>query len=139
MRFFYTVLIVSAGILVWSCSKTDDSPEDLNQIDHSDTTFPVLTVRKPIANQQYASGDSIIVEGIVNDEKKMYKGKVEIKNEASGFTQASYYETHFLTAISFRLAYKAVVTVPTDFSVLVEFQDHGANMVSSTIKVKVNP
>ena len=50
-----------------------------------------------------------------------------------------YYESHFLQAINYRLAYKAEVTVPTDFSILVEFQDHGANTSATTIKVKVNP
>jgi tRNA G46 methylase TrmB len=50
-----------------------------------------------------------------------------------------FYESHFLQLINYRLAYKAVVTVPTDFSILVEFQDHGANTSTATIKVKVNP
>jgi hypothetical protein len=51
----------------------------------------------------------------------------------------NYYETHFLSAINFRLAYKTVVTSSTDFTVLIDFQDHGANNVNQTIKVKVNP
>jgi citrate synthase len=49
------------------------------------------------------------------------------------------YESHFLQVINFRLAYKAVVTVPTDLNILIEFQDHGANTSTLTIKVKVNP
>ena len=100
----------------------------------------MITVSKPTANQVYISGDSIIVEGKVTDDKKMYKGKVQIKNDANNFVMAeNYYETHFLPAINFRLAYKAEVTVPTDFSILVEFQDHGDNTSTATIKVKVNP
>ena len=71
----------------------------------------------------------------MTDDKKLYKGKVEIKNDANSFVMAdNYYETHFLQAINFRLAYKAVVTVPTDFSILIEFQDHGAN--TSTVNHK---
>jgi hypothetical protein len=70
----------------------------------------------------------------------MYNGKVQIKNDVNGLMVAEgYYETHFLLAISFRLAYKAIVTAPTDFTALVEFQDHGANTSTVTIKVKVNP
>ena len=88
----------------------------------------------------YRSGDSIIVEGNVTDDKKLYKGKVQIKNDANSSVVAeNYYETHFLTAMSFRLAYQAIVTTSTDFTVLVEFQDHGANTSTTTIKVKVNP
>ena len=49
------------------------------------------------------------------------------------------YETHYLASMNYRLAYKAVVTTPTDFTILVEFQDHGANTSVTTLKVKVNP
>jgi len=51
----------------------------------------------------------------------------------------TYYESHYLQAINYRLAYKAVVTVPTDFSILIEFRDHGDNISTTTVKVKVNP
>ena len=124
-----------------SCRKVGSESEgSLDAIDQNDDVFPVITVSKPTANQVYISGDSIIVEGKVTDDKKMYKGKVEIKNEATNLVMAyNYYETHFLQAINFRLAYKAVVTVSTDFNILVEFQDHGANTSTANIKVKVNP
>jgi hypothetical protein len=124
-----------------SCRKVgSESVENPYAIDQDDDVFPVITVSKPTANQVYASGDSIIVEGIVTDDKKLFKGKVEIKNDANSFVIAdSFYETHFLPAINFRLAYKAVVTVPTDLSILIEFRDHGDNVSTATIKVKVNP
>lgn len=51
----------------------------------------------------------------------------------------NYYETHFLPAINFRLAYKTIATASTDFSVLLEFQDHGMNITTEIIKVKVDP
>lgn len=136
-----TILVLSS-FLVLSCTKVGGSTgdEDITAIDQNDDVFPVIATTRPTANQVYSSGDSIIVEGKVTDDKKMYKGKVQIKNDASGFVVAdNYYETHFLSAINFRLAYKAVVTTPTDFSVFLEFQDHGANTVTATIKVKVNP
>ena len=104
------------------------------------TAILMITVSKPTANQVYMSGDSIIVEGKTTDDKIVYKGKVQIKNDASNLVMAdSYYESHFLQAINYRLAYKALVTAPTDFSVLIEFQDHGANTSTTTLKVKVNP
>ena len=93
-----------------------------------------------MSNQVYTSGDSIIVEGIVTDDKKLYKGKVEIKNDVNSFVVADgQYETHFLATINYRLAYKAVVTTPTDFTIHVEFQDHGTNTSVTSLKVKVNP
>ena len=123
-----------------SCSKVGGpGQETLDAIDQNDDVFPTITVSKPTASQVYISGDSIIVEGKVTDDKIVYKGKVQIKNDANLVLADSYYESHFLQAINYRLAYKAVVTVPTDFSILVEFQDHGANTSTTTIKVKVNP
>lgn len=139
--FYFAAIIVSVSMVVLACSKVGaDDADDPNAIDQNDDVFPVITTSKPTANQVYVSGDSIIVEGKVTDDKKMYKGKVQIKNDANGLMVAeNYYETHFLSAINYRLAYKAVVAIPTDFSVLLEFQDHGANTVVATIKVKVNP
>ena len=127
--------------MIISCSKVGAGQEEnLDAIDQNDDVFPVVTVSKPTANQLYASGDSIIVEGKVTDNKIVYKGKVQIKNDANNLVMADgYYESHFLQAIDCRLAYKAIVTAPTDFSILVEFQDHGANTSTTTIKVKVNP
>jgi len=139
---YFVVIIFSASLLVLSCSKVgspidDDNP---NEIDQNDGIFPVITVLKPSTNQIYKSGDSIVVEGKVTDDKKMYKGKVQIKNDANNFVMAeTYYETHYLLEMNYRLAYKAEVTAPTDFSILIEFQDHGTNTSTATIKVKVNP
>ena len=134
-------VFVLASLIMISCKKVGNEAEgSLDAIDLNDKVFPVITVSKPIANQVYTSGDSIIVEGKVTDDKKLYKGKVQIINDANSFVLAdNYYETYFLQVINFRLAYKAVVTVPTDLNILIEFQDHGTNTSTATIKVKVNP
>jgi len=140
-KVFYFIIIVFATTVIASCSKVGAGEEEnLDEIDQSDNVFPVINTTKPTANQVYISGDSIIIEGNVTDDKKMYKGKVQIKNDANGLMVAeNYYETHFQQAIGFRLAYKTVVTISTDFSVFLEFQDHGMNTSTATIKVKVNP
>ena len=139
--FYFTAMLVLTCVIMISCTKVGiGEEEDLNMIDEEDDVFPVITVSKPTANQVYISGDSIIVEGKVTDDKKLFKGKVEIKNDANNFVFAdSFYETHFLQAINFRLAYKAVVTSSTDYNILIEFRDHGDNISTATIKVKVNP
>jgi len=141
-RYFYFMgMLVLTSVIMISCTKVGAGEEEnSNMIDEEDDVFPVITVSKPTANQVYISGDSIIAEGIVTDDKIVYKGKVQIKNDANNLIMSDgYYESHFLQAISYRLAYKAVVTAPTDFSILVEFQDHGANTSTTIIKVKVNP
>jgi len=131
---------VSVSMVVLSCSKVGGGDEDPNAIDQSDKIFPVITVSKPVANQVYMSSDSIIVQGKTTDDRVVYKGKVLITNDATNaIVSESYYESHSLTAIDFRVAYKPAVAAPTDFTVFVEFQDHGLNTVSASIKVKVNP
>ena len=139
--FSIAVIFVFASAFFASCTKVGAAEEEnLDLIDQNDDVFPVITVSRPAANQVYASGDSIIVEGTATDNKIVYKGKVQIKNDANNLVMADgYYESHFLQAINYRVAYKAVVTVPTDFTILVEFQDHGANVTTTTLKVKVNP
>lgn len=90
--------------------------------------------------QVYISGDSIIAKGKVTDDKKLYKGKVQIKNEDNGFViPESFYEIHFLTTINFHLAYKVEVTVHANYSAYIEVGDHGGNTVDTTVQVKVNP
>jgi hypothetical protein len=142
MKYFYLAgIFILAGVIMISCRKVgSESEENSYAIDQNDDVFPVITVSKPTANQVYISGDSIIVEGKATDDKIVYKGKVQIKNDTNNVVVADgYYESHFLPAINFRVAYKAVVTVSTDFSILVEFRDHGDNVSTATIKVKVNP
>jgi hypothetical protein len=133
-----------AGLLLFvftACTKTGGGNSDNNhQIDDNDLTPPVITVNKPVNNQVYLSGDSIIVEGFATDTKSLYKGKVRITDDANGqTTKEQFYETHFLQRIDFRIAYKATVTATHDYTVLVEFEDHGLNTVNQTLKVKVNP
>src|SRR5688572_12272820 len=140
-KIFCFIMTICAAAVIGSCTKVGAADEEnIEAIDQNDDVFPVINVLKPVVNQVYRNGDSIIAEGNVTDDKKMYKGKVQIKNDANNFMVAeNYYETHFLSAMNFRLAYHAIVTVSTDFSVLIEFQDHGANTSSTTIKVKVDP
>ena len=141
-RYFYFIeMLVLASVILSSCSKVGGPGEEpLDAIDQNDDILPTITVSKPTANQVYTSGDSIIVEGKVIDDKTLYKGKVEIKNDVNSFVVADgNYETHFLATINYRLAYKAVITTPTDFTIRVEFQDHGANTSVAILKVKVNP
>ncbi len=122
------------SLIVISCTKVGFADEENpDAIDQNDDIFPVITVSKPTAGQVYLSGDSIVVQGKTTDDKIVYKGKVRITNDAtSAIVAESYYESHLLTAIDFRLAYNAIVTLPTDFSILVEFRDHGANTSVAT-------
>ena len=137
---FYIISIFCFAVT--ACTKTGGAAteEDIHQVDPSDDIFPVITITRPTDNQVYVSGDSIIVEGNATDNKSMYKGKVFLTNDVTGYKVAEqYYETHFLQTLNFRVAYKATVTTPTDFTVSTEFEDHGLNISTKTLKIKVNP
>ena len=138
---YLIITVVSFSMIVFSCTKVGAGEEEnLDAVDLGDKVLPVITVSKPTANQVYVSNDSIIVQGKATDDRVVYKGKVLITNDTTNAVVAeTYYESHHLNAIDFRLAYKPSVTVTTGFSVFIEFQDHGLNTVSAAIKVKVNP
>lgn len=140
--FFYTIFIFCLSVTaLTACNKTGGAAEEnIHQVDQSDDIFPVITITRPSDNQVFVSGDSIIVEGNATDNKSMYKGKVILTNDVSGYKAAEqYFETHYLQTLNFRIAYKANVTIPTDFTILTEFEDHGLNTSSKTLKIKVNP
>ena len=96
-----------------SCSKAGSATGDgdPNEIDQHDGVFPVISVLKPSANQECQSGDSIAGEAKVTDDKKMYNGKVQIKNDTNNLVMAEkYFKSHYLLEMNYRLAYKAEVT-----------------------------
>lgn len=137
---FYIIIVFCIGLT--ACTKTGGAAadEDIHQVDPGDDILPVITITRPTDNQVYVSGDSIIVEGNATDNKSMYKGKVLLTNDVSGNKVAEqYFETHFLQTLNFRVAYKATVTAPTDFTMSTEFEDHGLNISTKTLKIKVNP
>lgn len=138
-RLFYFCLAAASLLFITSCSR-GSGDDGINDVDASDKTAPVITITKPSANQVYTSGDSIIVEGKVTDDKLLFKGKVQLKNDATGTVVATdVFETYVLSTINFRIAYKAVVSAATDFSILAEFQDRGNNISTTNLAVKVNP
>jgi hypothetical protein len=116
--FSYSGFVIMAAILVLACSKTGSRvPEELHQEDQNDDIFPEISFVRPTEGQVYKNGDSVIVEGIASDNKVMYKGKLSLKNEATGLVVAeNFYETHFLQALN-----------------------HGQNTTTKRVKIKVNP
>lgn len=129
---------------ICACSKTgkgEDGGNDGNPhpVDNGDTTVPVMKLDKPVMNQIYVSGDTIKIQGSVTD-NSLYRGKIKIVNDASNFKMhEQVYEIHGLPSYNFSLHYKTYVTSNTDYTVSVEFEDHGSNIATQTIKVKVNP
>lgn len=136
------IVVLVSMLLLISCSKTKGSggsDDDDHHVDENDTTYPVIRIDNPLANQVYISGDTIRVDGLITD-NSLYQGKIKITNDLNGLlVNEQLYETHFATSFNFSFKHKTSVTVPTDYTVTVEYQDHGLNVSTQTRKVKVNP
>ena len=141
-RGFYSGIIILTMMLFFSCSKnTGSSSDDSDHIpvDVNDISYPVIVIDKPLTDQVFVSGDTIKIQGRITD-NGLYRGKIKIVNDASGLALLDQaYEIHGFTLYDFNLAYKTSVTSVSNYTVSVEFEDHGLNITTKTVKVKVNP
>lgn len=141
-RNFLFVFYIAVIAVIAACSKGGVAlAEDAQHVqqDFSDTTFPVIDIRNPADNQVFTSGDIISVQGKVTD-NGLYQGSIRIKDDANGtVAKEQLYEIHFYQSYDFSIEYKATVTKITNYTVTVQFEDHGTNVTSKSVKVKVNP
>ena len=137
MRTCFLYLFVAA--ICVGCSKGGAVEEPPHVIIINDDTYPVLEVATPTANQVFSSGSTINITGKVSD-NSLYQGTITIRNDASGaIVKEQYYEIHYIPEYNFNLSHAVSVSTPTDFTVIVKFEDHGHNQTSKTVQVKVNP
>jgi hypothetical protein len=135
---FFLFIAVS---VVAACSKGGAlAEEELHvPLDLSDSTLPVVEIHSPSDNEVFTSGDTIKVEGKVTD-NGLYRGSIRITDDAdSTLIKEQLYEIHGLQLYNFNLAYKTTVTVVTNYTITVQYEDHGLNNSIKTVKVKVNP
>ncbi|MES1218147.1 MAG: hypothetical protein ABUT20_21760 [Bacteroidota bacterium] len=132
--FFYAVVIIAAG-----CSKGGAPVEDIHAYDFSDSTVPVLELTNPLENQVFSNGDIIKVDGKVTD-NGLYKGSIKITNDAGGATiKEQQFEIHGFQLYNFHFEYKTAVIAAANYTISVQFEDHGSNEALKLVKVKVNP
>jgi hypothetical protein len=141
--FLKTAIVISAMAILSSCSKTGSGSgsDDNNHVpvDVNDVTYPVIVIDKPLTDQVFTSGDTIKIQGLVTD-IGLYQGNVKIINDANGLALLDkHYEIHGLASYNFSQAYKTSVTTVSNYTVSVDFEDHGLNVTTKTVKVKVNP
>lgn len=137
------LMVVALPLLLFSsCSKTKGSSDDddhHNGGDTQDTTFPVMRIDKPLNDQVFISGDTITVDAFITD-NGLYRGKIKIVNDATGLiVDEKSVETHFFTSYNFVFKHKSSVTVASNYTVTVEYEDHGLNVTTQSRKIKVNP
>ncbi len=135
--------ITAMAIVFYSCSKggtvTDDGGGP-HVITPTDTTAPEISILTPTINQVFASGNVINITGKITDDYGLYRGTIRVVNDANGavlMNQA--YEIHGLLLYNYNINHTTSVATSTDYTVTVSFEDHGTNITTKSVKVKVNP
>lgn len=146
IRVHILLILIASVIFAAACSKGGSTSNNNNGGGFNfppapnDTTAPVLTVNTPIANQVYASGNIINVTGRITDDLGLYRGSIRIFNDANGaLLKEQLYEIHYVLSYDFNIPYTTNVSIPSDYTVVVSFEDHGLNSATKSVKVKVNP
>jgi hypothetical protein len=148
MKIRLQILLFSTTVVLFAlaCSKgSSSSNNDSGGGYHgpappNDTIAPVLTVNTPTSNQVFTSGSIINVTGRITDDLGLYLGNIRITNDANGaLLKEQQYEIHYVLGYDFNISYTTNVTVPSDYTVTVFFEDHGFNTATKSVKVKVNP
>jgi hypothetical protein len=139
---FITVFILSIAVIV-SCNKGGYGPPDDNGPhvpNPSDTTAPALDIYTPTDAQVFTSGNSINITGKVVDSGGLYRGSIRVVNDANGqVMKEQAYEIHSVISYSYNISYIASVTALSNYTITVSFEDHGLNITSKSIKVRINP
>ena len=92
--------------------------DDPTHFDPGDDIFPVIVLNKPSDNQVYANGDSIVVNGYATDNKIVYKGNIKVIDDAIGLAvNEQNFESHIYNRIDFNVAYKAVVSKVSTYTI----------------------
>ncbi len=141
MKLIWSILFLAGIISFVSCSKGGGSnpEEDLHVLDAGDTTSPIVILNTPLDNQVFTSGDIIKVDGKVTD-NSLYRGSIKITDDATGAViKEQLYEIHGLESYNFSIEYKTSVTAVANYKVIVQFEDHGLNANTKSVKVRVNP
>jgi hypothetical protein len=142
------LLIIFSGSLfasaLISCSRggVDDAaggggPHVFNP---GDTIPPVIDIITPLPDQAFSNGSTITITGRVTDNGGLYHGNIRITDDLSGaLLKEQLYEIHGFQLYNFNTGYTTAVSSVSNYTVTVTFDDHGYNVVTKSVKVKVNP
>ena len=144
-RIHILLVLITGTILAVACSKSGTSSDNGGGGPHPnpspiDTIAPNLTINTPTPNQVFTSGNVINITGRITDDLGLYRGSIRITNDLNGFIlKEQLYEIHYVLAYDFNISYTTNVSIPSDYTVTVSFEDHGGNFATKSVKVKVNP
>jgi len=130
--------------IVNACSKggdaTDDSGGGPHIVTPNDVTAPEVSIFTPAANAVFTNGSVIKISGTVTTYYGLYRGNIKMGNDANGTVLMNQpYEIHGFLLYNFDINHTASVAAASDYTITVSFEDHGANVGTKSVKVKVNP
>ena len=141
MKAFSIIGILLTMSVLAACSKGGGTQDtDQHIIDNNDVVPPVIEITTPTAGQVFSNGSSINITGKITDVGGLYRGSIRITNDANGSqVKEQLYEIHGFQLFNFNLSHTVAVTTGSDYTVTVQFEDHGNNMTTASVKVKANP
>ena len=146
-RIVLHIFLLMAVVLFVSCSKSGGSIYDGtgggggSHIDNpADIVAPVIEITTPSENQVFANGSTITITGKLTDDLGLYRGTVRIVNDANAsLVKEQIFEIHGLLTYNYSTSYIATVSTISNYTVTVSFEDHGNNMSTKSVKIKINP
>lgn len=145
MRIHILLFLITGTLFALSCTKGGSSYDNGGGHPNPnpspiDTIAPSLTITTPTPNQVFTSGNVINITGRITDDLGLFRGSIRITNDANALIlKEQLYEIHYVLAYDFNISYTTNVSIPSDYTVTVSFEDHGANFATKSVKVKVNP
>jgi hypothetical protein len=139
--FFLSTAVITA------CSKSGNSidpgagsggsPHVFNQ---GDTIPPVIDIYTPVSDQIFSNGSVINITGKVTDNGGLYHGSIRITDDANNaIVKEQLYEIHGYQSYTFGVQHTSSVSSVANYTVKVSFDDHGVNVTTRTVKIRVNP
>jgi hypothetical protein len=143
-RLYIFIFALFTAAIVVSCSKggspSSDGGGGVHTPTPTDTTAPVLDIYTPANLQEFSNGGVISITGKISDDYGLYRGSVRIVNDANGSViKEQLYEIHALLSYNFSVSHAVTTNAASNYTVTVSFEDHGTNVTTKSVKVKVNP
>jgi len=140
MKFANILFFPGIIVFVTACSSGGvQAVDDPHIFNPADTTIPVVDIYTPSENEVFSTGDTIRISGKVTD-NSLYRGNIRITNDANGaVVKEQLFEIHGFQVYNFYLEHKTIVLAVTNYTVTVQYQDHGFNTGTNAVKVRVNP
>lgn len=143
MRSLLIIVSIISAVVFIACNKGGYGPPDDNGphvTNPGDTIAPAIDIYTPSDAQVFTSGNAINITGKVVDSGGLYRGSIRVIDDANGnVLKEQLYEIHSVISYAYAISYTPSVSAVSNYTVKVSFEDHGLNVATRSVKVKINP